>query len=160
MVDAVGVRLRERGERLTVQRRAVLEALAAAHGHPTAEVLADAVTNSETRVHRASVYRTLEALCALGVVQHVHLGHGATAYHLVSVGGAHPHSQCSECGAVLDLPADLLDEVSSRLAEAHGFVLDATHVALSGRCATCVDEPATADAPGPDRNLLIATQMH
>jgi Fe2+ or Zn2+ uptake regulation protein len=87
-------------------------------------------------VHRATVYRTLDTLSALGVVSHVHLGHGPTAYHLASA-PAHVHAQCRTCGRVVELPPDLLDPVRDAAARVAGFRLAAEHVALSGTCADC-----------------------
>lgn len=49
----------------------------------------------------------------------------------------HLHARCRTCGTVVDLPVDLLDEVTHRVGEANGFDLEPGHVALSGRCATC-----------------------
>lgn len=137
MLDVVAARLRARGERMTGPRRAVVAALAAQAGHVTAEDLVDAVAAVDARVHRASVYRSLETLRALGLVQHVHVGHGPTVYHLVGAVGAHPHAQCHSCGALVDLPAGLLDDVARHLLAEAGFVLDGAHVALSGQCARC-----------------------
>ena len=95
------------------------------------------VADRDPRVHRASVYRALEALTDAGIVQHVHLGHGATAYHLADEAGEHLHLQCEVCGAVLDAPVQVLGSVRRRLLREQGFALDATHVALSGTCSTC-----------------------
>lgn len=137
LLEQVAAQLRERGERMTRPRRVVLTALASASGHRSAAQVAEAVAEIDGAVHRASVYRTLEALCELGAVQHVHLGHGATAYHLADGHGPHPHAQCSRCQRLIDLPVDLLDAVTLRVESELGFALDATHVALSGRCADC-----------------------
>jgi Fur family transcriptional regulator, ferric uptake regulator len=137
LVEDVGRMLRGRGERMTGPRMAVLRVLATRGGHVGAEEVVLAVAAVDPSVHRASVYRTLETLTDLGVVQHVHVGHGGTAYHLVRESGAHLHAQCSNCGAVYDLPADLLDAVAGQLSREHGFLLDPAHVALSGVCATC-----------------------
>src|SRR4051794_2064830 len=106
IIDDVAARLRARGERKTAPRRALLAVLGERDGHLTAEELVEEISGIDPKVHRASVYRALEALSDLGVVQHVHLGHGATAYHLLSDSGAHPHAQCRSCGAVYDLPPE------------------------------------------------------
>ncbi|MBU4214190.1 MAG: transcriptional repressor [Actinobacteria bacterium] len=137
LVEQVGDRLRAHGERMTAPRRAVLTALARSGGHVLAAEVVTAVAEVDPTVHRASVYRTLEALSELGVVQHLHLGHGGTAYHLARGGHTHLHAQCRVCGAVLDLPAELLDDVARVLASRDGFALDPGHVALSGTCARC-----------------------
>lgn len=134
-LDAALHALRRHGERVTEPRRAVLTALATLADHPTAEQVVSAVESGPSDVHRATVYRTLETLTGLGIVTHVHVGHGGTAYHLND--RAHLHAQCHECGSVVDVPGDVLDEVSARLHAVAGFDLDPSHVALSGRCAEC-----------------------
>lgn len=130
-------RLRASGLHLTGPRRVVLEVLGSQGGHLSAEQVVVAVGRLDPRVHRASVYRALEALTDAGLVQHVHLGHGATAYHLAEESGEHLHLQCGGCGAVIDAPVTLLAAVRRRLLREHGFALDAAHVALSGTCAGC-----------------------
>jgi Fe2+ or Zn2+ uptake regulation protein len=122
---------------MTTPRRAVLTVLTERGGHLSAEEVNSQVSARFPSVHRASVYRTLEALSRLGVLQHLHVGHGATAYHLVRDAGPHLHVQCRTCGTVQDLPLDLLDNVTTLLARQYDFDLDPTHVALSGWCRDC-----------------------
>lgn len=141
VVAWVGERLRSRGERMTRSRTAVITALGDHGGHLTADDIYRAVSAADPSIHLSSVYRALDALAHLGVVQHVHLGHGAASYHLSAVHGNHPHAQCARCGAILDLPPDLLDDVAARLAADLEFTLDPTHVALSGLCADCAALP-------------------
>jgi Fur family transcriptional regulator, ferric uptake regulator len=142
----VAHRLRAGGQHMTRPRRVVAQVLAEVAAHLSAEEVVSAVAARDPDVHRASVYRALESLASAGVVQHVHLGHGGTAYHLVGPGAEerehHLHLQCRTCGAVLDAPAGLLTAASRRLRREHGFLLDATHVALSGTCAACAADPA------------------
>lgn len=142
LLAAVAAMLRGKGERMTTPRRAVLTALAEHPGHHTMEEVAALVAVDAPGVHRTSVYRTLVALSGLGVVQHVHLGHGATAYHLTGDDGPHLHAQCRKCGRICDLPSDLLADVAGRLEVEIGFTLDATHVALSGVCVDCSGAPS------------------
>jgi Fur family transcriptional regulator, ferric uptake regulator len=127
--------MRRRGQRVTRARLAVMHALASLPDHPTAEQVVGAVERADSGVHRATVYRTLETLTGLGIVTHVHVGHGATAYHLAE--RSHVHGHCRSCGSVVDLPANVLDPVRAALLRDLGFELDAAHVALSGRCAQC-----------------------
>lgn len=132
-------RLRTHGQRVTVARRAVIEVLAETDGHPSAEQVSAAIEGRVPGVHLATVYRTLETLADLGIVAHVHVGHGTTAYHLTETmgRGGHLHAQCRSCRRVFDLPPDTLDDVTERLARDTGFALDPRHVALSGICADC-----------------------
>jgi Fur family transcriptional regulator, ferric uptake regulator len=138
--------LRAVGQRVTKPRVALLSCILAARGeHLSADVLHEQVADSDPPIHRATVYRTLEGLTAAGVLRHVHLDRGLTAYHLVDAArpatsqprAQHLHAQCSQCGRVTDLPADVLGDTAIRIRRASGFRLDASHVALSGVCKDC-----------------------
>jgi len=136
-IPELRARLRARGERMTQPRRVVLAVLADHADHLSAEQVVTAVEERDPSVHRSTVYRTLETLADVGVVQHVHLGHGPTLYHLTPVGGDHVHLQCVSCGSIADAPIDVLTATAEHLSRIHGFRLDLGHVALSGTCADC-----------------------
>lgn len=128
--------LRRAGSRVTEPRRAVIEALVAAQGeHLTADDLAARVRRSHPDVHRATVYRTLDTLQELGVISHVHLGHGPSTFHVGE--RPHHHAVCVGCGAVVELPLDVLDGVADRLRIEAGWELEHQHFALSARCPSC-----------------------
>jgi Fur family transcriptional regulator, ferric uptake regulator len=137
--------LRSVGQRVTKPRVVLLARIIAADGeHLSADALHEQVADSDPPIHRATVYRTLEGLTNVGVLRHVHLDRGLTAYHLVdrppsAVHGRaeHLHAQCSRCGQVTDLPAHVLGDTAMRIRKASGFHLDASHVALSGLCKNC-----------------------
>ena len=136
--------LRASGQRVTKPRVALLSCIIAAGGeHLSADALLEQVADSDPPIHRATVYRTLEGLTSVGVLRHVHLDRGLTAYHLVDAPQATPHrsehlhAQCSSCGKVTDLPAHVLGDTAERIRRATGFRLDASHVALSGICREC-----------------------
>ena len=120
---------------MTEPRRAVIEALVSAGDHPTADVLAERVSVTHPSVHKSTVYRTLDALTGLGLVEHVHLGHGRAVYHLT--GDTDLHLLCERCGAVAHIHAELLDPTRAVIESATGFVLEPGHFALPGICATC-----------------------
>lgn len=127
--------LRARGYRLTPQRQLVLEAVGEL-GHATPEDIATAVRRTAAGVNISTVYRTLELLEQLGLVQHTHLGHGAPAYS-VATDDDHVHLVCRDCGQVQEADAAVLGDAVRRLAQEQGFALDVGHVALFGRCADC-----------------------
>jgi len=140
-VDRLVSLLRDRGLRLTLARRCLIEELVASGAHLTAEQLSDRIQASVGEIHRATIYRSLEALEGVGVVEHVHLGHGPAVYHLAD--DIHQHLVCESCGAVIEAPPGLLASAQRRLAPT-GFRLRAHHFALIGRCANC--GPATSSA--------------
>lgn len=127
--------LRARGGRVTACRRAILDGFLGAGGHVTAEALTARVQTAQPDVHESTVYRFLDELERLGVVDHVHLGHGPAVYHLAS--DAHHHLVCDTCGSVVEVPEEVFADLRSRLAEDFGFSLQPRHFAVTGRCNAC-----------------------
>lgn len=142
-LEAILDRLRDRGGRVTTSRRTIIAALLRGGGHVTAEELTAEVQRAQPDVHESTVYRCLDTLSGLGIVQHVHLGHGPAVYHLAD--DMHQHLVCEECGAVLEAAPELLAETSARLRSELGFTALFGHFAILGRCATCTTgaEPVT-----------------
>lgn len=135
-LEAILSLIRARGGRVTTARRAIVaELLDVAGAHVTAEELAARVHARVPEVHESTVYRTLHTLADLGVVVHVHLGHGPAVYHLAD--DAHHHLVCEACGAVTEIPDAILRSLARRVDRDYGFALDTGHFALTGRCASC-----------------------
>jgi len=133
--DDVLARVRRAGGRMTASRRAVVEALLAGGHHVTADEIVARVSRDHPEVHRSTVYRTLERLETIGVITHVHLGHGPSTFHLADP--PHHHAVCASCGAVVEVPWDALDDLAAELHAKHGFELSPQHFALSGLCTAC-----------------------
>ena len=134
------VELRRRGYRLTPQRQLVLEAVGQL-GHATPEEIVTAVRRTASGVNISTVYRTLELLEELGLVQHTHLGHGASTYSVTS-DDDHVHLVCRDCGGVDEAPPSVVAPVVSSLAATRGFTVDVGHFAVFGRCRGCSQAPA------------------
>ena len=128
--DAVD-RVRGGGGRITKARRVLLQDLYAHGGRITAEQLAERHRDIDT----ATVYRSLSHFEEVGVVEHVHLGHGPAAYRWAGVRTV--TAVCESCGAVIDIPADELDALAERLEDKYGLRLSLGHFALSVRCPDC-----------------------
>lgn len=127
--------LRRRGYRLTPQRQLVLEAVGAL-GHATPEEIVTAVRRTASGVNISTVYRTLELLEELGLVQHAHLGHGASTYSVTS-DDDHVHLVCRDCGGIEEAPPSVVGPVVAELAATRGFTVDVGHFAVFGRCKEC-----------------------
>lgn len=156
--------LRAHGERVTPARRAVIGVLAETAEHLSADDIALRVEQRQpadaagsggkggrkrSGAHRTTVYRALETLHELGIVRHVHLGHGATTYHLADPLHADPHlhAQCGRCGRIEDVSPTLLEQARETLAAERGFALLPTHAALLGLCADCAPGRPHVHAP-------------
>lgn len=137
LIDALG----REGYRITKARRAVCEVIAGAHDEhlAAADIYDRARAQTGARLDRSTVYRTLEALEDSGLLTHSHLGHGPSVYHLSEDSG-HQHLICRRCGRTLTLPEEETQRLAARITSSTGFVLDASHFALSGLCADCSRE--------------------
>jgi len=127
-------RLDEEGVRLTGRRELVVSAIADKPGSFTPEALVD-----ELRPHgigRATVYRALEVLERLGVLNRVHLG----ACHAFTVcdEGHHHHLLCSSCNSVVPIDASVIESEIRKLAQRMRFEVDTHMLEFAGRCADCL----------------------
>jgi Fur family ferric uptake transcriptional regulator len=134
-VAGVIERMRATGGRATTARRLILRSLFASPRHRTAENLAAEVQAEAPDVHLSTVYRNLEELERLGVVTHVHLGHGPATYHLAPT--THCHLVCEACGTVLEVGDQLFSALATVTLEEFGFTIDPHHFAMRGRCRDC-----------------------
>jgi Fur family ferric uptake transcriptional regulator len=122
--------VRAHGLRVSSARRNVLAALLAADAPLTAEQIAGGADI-------ASVYRNLEALETIGLVRHVHLGHGPGRYALSERSGG--WATCEGCGHSMPLAGEALVRIQLAVREAAGFDADFAHFPIVGRCADCID---------------------
>jgi Fur family transcriptional regulator, ferric uptake regulator len=119
-IEDVLVGLRERGGRVTFARRLLLDALFSDHNHRSADELAEQVQAQAPDVALSTIYRNLDELVRLGVVDRSHLG-GPSAYHLASA--THGHLLCEQCGSITEVPSELFREVAETIATRYEFAV-------------------------------------
>jgi Fur family ferric uptake transcriptional regulator len=136
-IDDVAAAVRRDGGRLTTPRRLVLTALFAADGLVSAEHIA-AGADTGVAIELTSVYRNLERLEELGVIRHVHLGHGPGLYGLVGQ-GEREYLVCDDCGTLTAADPDRIDRVRAVIREQLGYEARFAHFPLHGRCAGCAE---------------------
>ncbi|MDQ2725684.1 MAG: transcriptional repressor [Actinomycetota bacterium] len=134
--DAILKMLRAGGGRATATRRVTIDIiLAAGVEHLNAEEILHRVRRQMPDVAESTVYRTLASLEDLGVITHLHLGHGPSTYHQAD--NAHQHLVCQVCGSITDVPDAVFDGVAAQIDEGYGFAIDPRHFALQGTCRDC-----------------------
>ena len=129
-------RLRERGWRMTAQRRVVAEVLDGDHVHLTADEVHARATARLPEISRATVYNTLGEMVTIGEVIEVSTDGRAKRY---DPNAHHPHQHlvCSACGAIRDVHphGDLLSALPD--GERFGFAVAAVEVTYRGLCPDC-----------------------
>lgn len=130
----------ERGHRLTGQRRAVVELIAARRGHFTAADLETSARDRGEPIGRATVFRALDLLAGIGVIERIDLPTGEHAW-VACEPEHHHHVVCASCGRTADFDDAGLAAVVADVARRTGFAIDAHRVELFGRCPACAGRP-------------------
>jgi len=133
-VEDILATLRAAGHRVSAPAAHVLDALFAADG----PVSADHIVGTDPGLERTSVYRNLERLEALGVVSHVHAGHGPGLYALAR-GADQEYLTCDRCGRVTTVDPAALDAVRAALHADFGHHAKFSHFPIHGLCASCAE---------------------
>jgi len=128
--------LQSSGYRLTGPRRALVELIAASPRALDPLKLYDLGRRQYPGLGLVTVYRTLEKLEELGLVQRVHQPGGCQAY-LRSAQGHEHLLICRHCGRAVYFSGDDLDSLAARVAERTGFKIEGHWLQLYGRCADC-----------------------
>ena len=135
--------LREKGLKVTTQRLAVLTVLSQKpDSHLTAEEIYDLVRVSNPEIGLATVYRTIQVLLELKIVDRIYLDDGYVRYELGHVyededSHHHHHLICIKCGRVMSFQGDLLEDFEKRIEDKTGFQIQDHDVKLYGYCKEC-----------------------
>lgn len=131
--------LQEAGYRRGGARTAVVEALARHDCAVTALDLDAELRRRKPAVGRASVYRALEQLESLGLVQRLEVSRGTASYERVEPGGEHHHHAiCRHCGRMVPFEDRSLERAIANLSEGMSFEVTDHDVVLRGLCERCL----------------------
>jgi Fur family ferric uptake transcriptional regulator len=147
-IDGALAVLREQGLRISSARRLVLQSLFAADAPASAETIAGRTDRDGLALDLASVYRNLETLERVGVVRHVHLGHGPGLYALAG-GREREYLVCDRCGRVEAVEAERLDRTRETIRSDFGYEARFTHFPIVGICADCSAAGESPESPHP-----------
>jgi len=127
---------RERGLRMTPQRRMIVDYLQSATHHPTAEEVLVAVNAKYPMTSRATVYNTLHWLESAGLVRQVFEGGGL---RFDPNTGGHHHFVCRACGRIEDVECDMVGKVEFCALPGRQQI-ENYEVTMRGLCADCADK--------------------
>jgi Fur family ferric uptake transcriptional regulator len=136
-------RLHARGLRWTPQRRTLVEVLSRTEGHVTGADLVERCRVQDPTTTPSTVYRTLDVLEDLGYLSHHHGMDGREEFHVLPA-EEHGHLHCQACGASWEIPSDDAEAIATIVEARRGFVLDRSHITISGHCSGCAGAPTVA----------------
>lgn len=131
--------LKEKGFKLTPQRRSVLGTILENQGkHLSAEEIYDLVKKTCPEIGLATVYRTMQVLDELRLVYKHNFDDGRIRYEITqNEDHQHHHLVCKKCGKVIEVEEDLLEQLETQVEKKYTFSITDHNVKFFGYCNSC-----------------------
>ena len=137
-MDEVKEKFKKEGYKLTTQRRVILDAIIEnQEKHLNPEEIYDIVKIKYPEIGIATVYRTLQLLEKLNIINKLNFDDGYNRYELNKNSDNHHHLICLKCGKVMEVKLDLLEKLENEIEEENGFRIVDHNVKFFGYCADC-----------------------
>ena len=124
------------GLRITSQRSLILDVIRQGQGHLDADEVYRRAREKKPRLSLSTVYRTLQTLKRLGLVEELHFDEAHHHYE-VKPSAEHHHLVCLGCGKVIEFSRPLSRYIRKNVPEAKDFDVVETEVRVSGYCTKC-----------------------
>jgi Fur family ferric uptake transcriptional regulator len=131
--------LGSKGIRVTAQRRALIEVIQEAQEHLDAGSLLELARKREPNIDRATVYRTLDLLKKLRLIDELDLMHlyGEKHYYEAKTERNHAHLACLRCGRIEEYSSPLFERLKAEISKQAGFTIRVTRLEVGGHCRAC-----------------------
>ncbi|MBY7143437.1 transcriptional repressor [Virgibacillus sp. NKC19-3] len=139
-IEGIKKQLHAQSYKLTPQREAIVRILLEREeDHLSAEEIYLLVKEIAPEIGLATVYRTLDLLSELKIVDKINFGDGVSSYDLRKEGAKHFHHHlvCTECGSVEEIIDDLLEDVEQIVQNDWGFQVQDHRLTFHGICKQC-----------------------
>jgi Fur family ferric uptake transcriptional regulator len=155
-IDKIRQQLHAHSYKLTPQREATLRVLLEnEEDHLSAEDVYLLVKEKAPEIGLATVYRTLELMSDLHILQKINFGDGVARYEFRSEDAEHHHHHliCVMCGAVDEIHEDLLGEVEQAVSDKFKFHILDHRLSFHGVCHRCIDKVDASEIANVKRNI-------
>jgi len=131
--------LKARGIRLTRQRRVLLQVMEGAQRHLDAPSILERAQKLDARVHRVTVYRTIQLLKRYGLIDELDLLHLRGGQHYYESHGPrdHIHVACLRCGKVREFESRLFEQLKRQIERDCRIKIQVTRTEIGGYCEAC-----------------------
>ena len=137
--------LREKGIRLTRQRRVILEVMDTAEQHLDVDQILARAQKMDPAVHLVTVYRTIDLLKKEGLIDELDLLHLRGDRHYYETHGPrdHIHVACLKCGKVREFESRLYEQLKSQIEKDFAMKVTISRTEVGGYCAECLANGAS-----------------
>jgi len=129
--------LKERGQKFTKERAAILQRIFSYHGHFDTESLYLKIRETGLKASRASVYRTLNLLCECGLIEKVTKTEHGTIYECTFGHEHHDHMLCIGCGTIIEFYSEDLERLQENICRKQDFKGVTHTLEIKGYCKRC-----------------------
>ena len=132
--------LREKGIRLTRQRRVILEVMDNAEQHLDVDQILERAQKMDPAVHLVTVYRTIDLLKKEGLIDELDLLHLRGDRHYYETHGPrdHIHVACLRCGKVREFESRLYEQLKEQIARDFDMQVTVSRTEVGGICNDCL----------------------
>ena len=124
------------GLRITNQRALILDIIRQGEGHLDADEVYRLARKKQPRLSLSTVYRTLQMLKKLGLVEEVHFDEAHHHYE-IKPPAEHHRLDCLGCGQVVEFQYPLAHLVKRNVTEAKDFEIVDDELRMTGYCSKC-----------------------
>jgi Fur family transcriptional regulator, peroxide stress response regulator len=135
-VERMVSKLKDHEFRITPQRMAVLRVLAGSVGHPSAEMIHEAIRSEFPTTSLATVYKTVHLLKEIGEVLEIAFPDGSNRYD-GNKPYPHPHIICVRCKKIVDSDLESLKDITRKVGDETGFDILSHRLDFFGICGDC-----------------------
>jgi Fur family ferric uptake transcriptional regulator len=128
-----------RGIRITGQRKILIETIQDAPHHIDAATLLTLARKRDSGINRATIYRTLELLKKLRLIDELDLMHlnGEKHFYEAKTTIDHAHLACFQCGRIEEYTSPLFERLKAEISRQRGFHVSVVRLEVGGRCRQC-----------------------
>ena len=129
--------LKEKGMKLTPERKAILEGVFSLHKHFDVDELYDELKKEKKRISLASIYRTLPILIKSDLINETLRCQGKVSYELIFGHKHHDHMVCINCGKIIEFRNEKIEELQNMVCRNHSFKPIEHRLGIRGYCKEC-----------------------
>ena len=144
--------LARRGVRITGQRKVLVGVIQDSERHLDAATLLERARQLDPGVNRATVYRTIELLKRLRLIDELDLMHlnGEKHFYEAKTNVDHLHLACFHCGNIEEFSSPLFERLKAEIARQKGFKIRVARLEVGGQCRSCCAQVRTCGECGEE----------
>ena len=136
MTIAIEERCKQKGVKLTDQRKLIAQIMSDARDHPNVDELYKRVSKIDSKISIATVYRTVKLFEESGIINKLNFENNQAVYELSNV-EHHDHLVCVKCNIIIEFQDDVIERHQLQIANKYDFQLTDHSLYLYGLCKNC-----------------------